>query len=80
MNQLDSLSLNESLKVKVNGHDMAISPIELQIAFKLFLGSEKDIEDAVYLYEIFKSKVNSRLLLDFGRKLNILNLIKRYIK
>ncbi len=80
LNQLDSLSLNENIKVKVNGHEMAISPIELQIAFKFFLGSEKDIEDAVYLYEIFRDKIDSKLLLAFGRKLNILNLIKKHIK
>jgi len=35
-----------------------ISPLELQIAFKLYLGSDKDIEDAAYLYEIFSAHLS----------------------
>lgn len=52
-NELDMVSLNEHYVVKINSESMNISPIELQIAFKLYLGSDKDIEDAVYLYNIF---------------------------
>jgi len=34
-----------------------ISPIEIQLAYKLYLGSEKDIMDAVYLYELFENNI-----------------------
>jgi hypothetical protein len=50
---LDRISLREHIVVKTGEHIINISPLELQIAFKLYLGSDKDIEDAVYLYDIF---------------------------
>ncbi len=41
----------------LNGHPLPISDFELQIAYKLFLGSEKDIEDARFLYHLFRDKL-----------------------
>ncbi len=48
-----------------------ISPLELQIAFKLYLGSEKDELDARHLYGIFKNDIDIRLLKTFIGKLNV---------
>ncbi|HOM96099.1 MAG: hypothetical protein GX941_10390 [Candidatus Methanofastidiosa archaeon] len=31
--------------------------MEIQLAYKLFLGGEKDIMDAVYLYELFQNNI-----------------------
>lgn len=76
---LDLLSLKNRIKVVVNDNIIYISPIELQIVFKLSLGSEKDIEDARYLYGIFKEKLNKELLEELFRKLNIPGEHKRYI-
>ena len=42
----------------IPGASLCISPIDTQIAYKLFLGSDKDIEDAVYLWEIFKNDLD----------------------
>ena len=56
-----------------------IANIEEQIAYKLYLGSEKDIEDAVYLYEIFKENINVSLLDHFCRKLNIEETAKKHL-
>ncbi len=50
---LDKISLKEHMVVKTGKDGINISPLELQIPFKLYLGSDKDIEDAVYLYDIF---------------------------
>jgi hypothetical protein len=50
------------LKVIMGENQVFISPIELQIPYKLYLGSDKDIEDAVYLWDIFKGKINNHLL------------------
>ncbi len=50
---LDRISLKEHMVVKTGKDSINISPLELQIPFKLYLGSDKDIEDAVYLYDIF---------------------------
>lgn len=40
------------------GARVYISPIDIQIAYKMYLGSQKDIEDALYLWEIFKDYLN----------------------
>jgi succinate dehydrogenase flavin-adding protein (antitoxin of CptAB toxin-antitoxin module) len=39
-----------------------ISPIEVQIAYKVWLGSPKDIEDALFLFEIFRQHLDQELL------------------
>ena len=61
----DDFSLKESLKVEIDGYKLNISPMELQIAYKLYLSGDKDIEDAIYLYEIFKERINRKSLKDF---------------
>jgi len=80
LNKLDLPTLNERKKVILNGHTLFISPIELQISFKFFLGTEKDIEDALHLYEIFKNKINIELMHIFGRKLKIEELLNKYLR
>jgi hypothetical protein len=46
----------------VNKEKLMTSEIELQIAFKLNLGSDKDFEDARHLYNIFKEHLDMGLL------------------
>lgn len=65
--ELDIISLKEHRVAKIGNESINISPIELQIAFKLYLGSDKDIEDAIYLYNIFLehlSKVKLKQYMD----------------
>jgi hypothetical protein len=64
----------------MNGRRLFISPMELQIPFKLFLGSEKDIEDAKHLYLLFKGKLDKKLLGRFVTKLKVEKSFKRYLK
>jgi hypothetical protein len=78
--ELDKWTLENRIKVLVNDKVLFISKIEVQIPFKLFLGSEKDLEDARYLYEIFKEKIDMSLLKEFNRKLNIEELFNKYLK
>ncbi len=47
-------SLKEKIRVELNGDEFFISSIEMNIAFKIYLGSRKDIDDACYLYLLFK--------------------------
>ena len=49
-NTVELTAINEKLKVKLGKEKINISPIELQIAYKIYLGSDKDYEDARYLY------------------------------
>lgn len=78
--ELDNWTLKERKEVILNGHRIFISPLELQIPFKLFLGSEKDIEDARHLYRMFKGRLNPILLGDFNKKLKVENMFKEYIE
>lgn len=80
LNELDLVSLNEKIEVILNGNIMFVSPIELQIAFKFYLGSEKDIEDAYHLYTVFKDILNIKLLEVYSRKLKIEERLRKYIK
>ena len=47
-----------------------VSPIKLQIPYKLYLGSDKDIEDAVYLWMVFRDMLDSDLLRSFTERLH----------
>ncbi len=69
---LDRHTMDNKMKVTFNGkYSMCISPIELQIAFKLWLGSDKDYEDARYIYNIFKTYIDVKKLNGFISELHV---------
>ncbi len=68
---LDFFSLNNRVCAELNGKKLFIGPIELNIAYKLYLGSQKDFEDAVFLYNLFKDKLNSERLISFIHLLKV---------
>ncbi len=78
--ELDRWALDNRRKVILNKQALYISPIELQIPFKLFLGSEKDIEDAKHLYNTFKNNMNTSLFKEFMQKLNIEKIFNKYLE
>lgn len=78
--ELDVWTLGSRKEVLLNGNQIYISPLELQIPFKLFLGSEKDIEDAKHLYNLFKDDIDGVALKEFNRKLKIEALFNRYLR
>ena len=61
----DRFSFKNKLEVLFNSLSLFISPFELQIPYKLYLGSNKDIEDAVYLWDLVKNHVDEDLLEEF---------------
>jgi hypothetical protein len=69
--ELDEYSLDNRIAVVFDDERVYVPPIELQIAYKLYLGSEKDIEDAVYLWEVFKEHLDLRLLRKFMEILGV---------
>lgn len=77
---LEKWALEQRKKVIINGLTLFISPLELQISFKLFLGSEKDIEDARYLYRLFEDKLDIQSLHEFNRKLKIEEVFNKYLR
>ena len=69
---LDRHAMDNKMKVTFNEkYVMFISPIELQIAFKLWLGSDKDYEDARYIYNIFKGYIDVKKLSWFVAELHV---------
>lgn len=69
---LDRNTINNRIKITFNGkYAMYISPLELQVAFKLWLGSDKDYEDARYIYNIFKAHIDLKKLKGFIAELRV---------
>jgi hypothetical protein len=76
----DRYSFENKIKVIINSKELFVSPIEMQIAFKLFLAADgieeelrvdKDIEDANHLYNLFKDKLNNNEFLKIINKMGI---------
>jgi hypothetical protein len=77
---IDKWTLKERKTVLLNKHEIYVSPLEIQIPYKLFLGSEKDIEDAKFLYNLFKNNMDIDLFKEFNNKFKTNELFNRYIK
>lgn len=68
----DTYSLKNPLRVTLDeGNELKVSPLELQIAYKLYLGSEKDEDDARHLYGIFKNYIDKKELRKLINYLNV---------
>jgi hypothetical protein len=61
----DRFSFKNKLEVLFDSLSLFVSPFELQIPYKLYLGSNKDIEDAVYLWDLVKNHVDEALMEEF---------------
>ncbi len=57
--RFDKISMEKQILIEFNGNKIWTSELELQIAFKLYLGSRKDIEDARFLFKLFEDKLDS---------------------
>ena len=68
---LNEYSLRNPVRVTIGKDHVITSQLELQIAFKLYLGSEKDFEDARHLWNIFKNNVDKDLISKFAKRLNV---------
>ncbi|MCK4730685.1 MAG: hypothetical protein KAT28_05190 [Candidatus Aenigmarchaeota archaeon] len=70
-NKYDNYSLQNSRIVIIDSNQLRISSLEIQIPYKFYLGSEKDIEDALYLYDLFSDKLDKSILLNFCKDFGI---------
>jgi hypothetical protein len=64
-NEISQYSFNNKIKVIIDEKDLFISPLEMQIAYKLSICSErgdKDVEDARHLYKLFYDNLNKETL------------------
>jgi hypothetical protein len=73
--EIEEYSFDNRIKLQLKNSSIFISPIEMQIAYKLMLGkngNKKDIEDAKHLYELFREKIDDNELKILIKKLNVL--------
>jgi len=75
----DFFSLENRVKVILGSGEVYIGSLELSVAFKLFLGSEKDIEDARFLFRLFQDKLNMGRVEYFVDKLEVRDKYKKYL-
>ena len=61
----DEYSFHNRIPLMIADRTFCISPLEIQIAYKLWLGSEKDIEDALFLQQVTRDLINMNLLQEF---------------
>ncbi len=82
---LERYAFEKRIKLFLSEKLFWISPLELQIAYKLFLASDgedkelivdKDIEDARFLYKLFGDKINKEEFLLFVDKLDVRNKLR----
>lgn len=67
----DFLQVQNKINLVLNNFNLSILNLELQIAYKLYLGSEKDFEDVRYLYQEFKEKLDKNEPTNFVNKLKV---------
>lgn len=56
--RFDRESLDGAITARVGSESLPIGPLEVQIPYKLYLGAQKDIEDAVHLYTLFEGSLS----------------------
>lgn len=65
------LSLANTVTVTLNESAMRIGSLELQIAYKLGMGAERDFEDALYLYNLLGPSLTTPQLEEFVEELDV---------
>jgi hypothetical protein len=69
--EFDCASLTNSIDAQVAGATIPIGPLELQIAYKLFLRGQKDFEDAAHLYLLFRETLSIDRLEQWVERLDV---------
>lgn len=64
-------ALENSLTARVGDAAVPIGPLELEIPYKLYLGSQKDFEDAVHLFTLFEETLRTAELERWVEKLGV---------
>lgn len=67
----DRLSVEETILADFGDRTLTIGSLELQIAYKLRLGAQKDLEDARHLLELTEGTLNTRRLESYVDDLDV---------
>ena len=69
--EFDHASLENAITARIGGKTIPIGPVEPQIAYKLYLGAQKDVEDAVHLYTLFEQSLSVSRLEEWVTRLDV---------
>ena len=69
--EFDRASLENAITARIGDEAFSIGPLELQIAYKLHLSAQKDIEDAVHLYTLFEESLSMPRLEEWVMRLDV---------
>lgn len=69
--EFDRASLAHAIDAHIADATIPIGPLELQIAYKLYLGSRTDFEDAAHLYTLFRESLRAERLESWVEKLDV---------
>jgi hypothetical protein len=69
--EYDRLSLQNTVTVRLSGNEIRVGSLEFQIAYKLGMGTPKDFEDALYLYEVIGRNLNTSRLEEYVERLGV---------
>lgn len=59
---VDEASLENRISAGIGDAELPIGPLELQIAYKLWMSGDTDFEDAVHLYALFGESLREERL------------------
>lgn len=69
--EFDRESLSNAIEAHVGGSTVPVGPLELQIAYKLYLGGRTDFEDAVHIYTLFGESLSTTALEEWADRLGV---------
>lgn len=75
--EFDRASLANAIKAQIGDATIPIGPLELQAAYKLYLGGQKDLEDAAHLYALFGETLRRDALEEWVTKLDVIDRYER---
>lgn len=76
-NEFDRASLENAITARIGGVDLPIGPLELPIAYKLYLGTGTDFEDAAHLYAMVGESLSTAALERWVTKLGVTDAYER---
>lgn len=75
--EFDRASLENAIEARIGGETLPVGPLELQVAYKLYLGGEKDLEDAAHLYTLFGESLSTTRLETWAERLSVTDRYER---
>jgi hypothetical protein len=68
---LHRYSVSRRITVRVNGRLIHLGPLEMQVAYKVWLGSPKDLEDARWIYRVAAGHLDEEKVRSAERRLHL---------